>query len=273
MPYTTSVTAKSSVTPIAKTITASPVRSGVTTTTVQRTFSQTVWAYADMLYPEYTTTTTVGATATATAVYKDIYAANYTQYGPISPDGSPMNGKESILTTINKWRSREGHAPLKWNNKLMANAQKTVSDSKGANQQHQLLPGTVFQVLTPGIYTSNNRNLKGDTPFETAWNEGYNGTVDQCRLVMSEIMNIGYTYPDGTTAMGHQGVAREQWVTEVGCAFAWNPNCGTECGFRGIWSCDFAVQNPRPPAIKTSILTPASTTPTAAVSTAKSTSK
>ena len=114
------------------------------------------------------TTTSIPVPSPTTSV-----APAPTPSAPGTSDGSPLSGGVSLLTTINKYRTRYNVNTLAWSAQLQANAQKTGDDDGGVNQVHELNPGSYAQVISPGAtsYPASD-DLQRDTPFEltfSAW--------------------------------------------------------------------------------------------------------
>ena len=160
-------------------------------------------------------------------------------------DGSPLSGGVSLLTTVNKWRGAYGLSHLKWSTKLEGNARKTGTDGGGVNQNHELNPGTMGQVITPGEQTAYG-DLKGVSPFElsyVAWlcesssDRQLNDGIDYCGLV-SNVLHMYYT------STGHHDILCSTSYSTIGCAFAPNPNADAKSPYQGLWVCDVGYDNP-----------------------------
>lgn len=157
-------------------------------------------------------------------------------------DGSPLNGGVSLLSTCNKWRKQYGLPLFKWDSQLEKNALKTGTDGRGQNQVHQLNPGTMGQVITPGMVTKYGGDLGGDTPFElsyVAWlcevpsDKLKADGKDQCKLVSD---NLHMYYTD----TGHYDILTSTSYSKIGCAFADNPDKDNNTPYQGLWVCDVA---------------------------------
>ena len=158
-------------------------------------------------------------------------------------DGSPYSDGVHLLTTINKWRKVYKLPLLRWNHQLELNALKTGTDGAGQYQNHELNPGTMAQVITPGMNAKYGGNLGGDTPFElsyVAWlcesssdPELKSDGKDQCQLVSD---NLHMSYDD----KGHYDILTSTSYTHIGCAFADNPDLGNDTPYQGLWVCDLS---------------------------------
>lgn len=158
-------------------------------------------------------------------------------------DGSPYSDGVHLLTTINKWRKIYNLPLLKWNHQLELNALKTGTDGAGYYQNHELNPGTMAQVITPGMSVKYGDDLGGDSPFElsfVAWlcesssdAELKSDGKDQCKLVDDKL----HMYYDDK---GHYEVLTRKEYTKIGCAFADNPNSGNATPYQGLWVCDLS---------------------------------
>ena len=158
-------------------------------------------------------------------------------------DGSPYSDGVHLLTTINKWRKIYNLPLLKWNHQLELNALKTGNDGAGYYQNHELNPGTMAQVITPGMSVKYGGDLGGDSPFElsyVAWlcesssdAELTSDGKDQCKLVDD---NLHMYYED----KGHYDILTRKSYTNIGCAFADNPNSGIDTPYQGLWVCDLS---------------------------------
>ena len=157
-------------------------------------------------------------------------------------DGSPLSGGVSLLTTINKWRKAYSLSNLAWDSTLQANAQKTGTDDKGVNENHELNPGSMAQVITPGLQTAlPGKNMGGDTPFELAYvswlcevaTDPQLSSTNQCSIVKA-IENMVYS------DTGHHDILNSPNYSKIGCAFAPNPLATSGSPYQGLWVCDLA---------------------------------
>lgn len=157
-------------------------------------------------------------------------------------DGSPYSDGVHLLTTINKWRKIYKLPLLRWSHQLELNALKTGTHGDGRNQIHQLNEGTMAQVITPGMSVKYGSDLGGDTPFElsyVAWLCESSSDIelkssdgkDQCKLVDD---NLHMMYSD----KGHYNILTSKGYTNIGCAFADDPNVGNNTPYQGLWVCD-----------------------------------
>ena len=155
-------------------------------------------------------------------------------------DGSPLSDGTSLLQTANYWRDQYGLPHFTWDAQLEKNALKTGTDGRGQNQVHQLNPGTMAQVITPGMVVKYGGDLGGDTPFELsycAWlcevpsNTLKAGGKDQCNLVDK---NLHMYYSD----TGHYDILTSPTYTKMGCAFSHNPDTDNNTPYQGLWVCD-----------------------------------
>lgn len=155
-------------------------------------------------------------------------------------DGSPLSDGTSLLETCNYWRDQYGLPHFKWDAQLEKNALKTGTDGRGQNQVHQLNPGTMAQVITPGMVVKYGGDLGGDTCFElsyVAWlcevpsNTLKAGGKDQCSLVDK---NLHMSYSD----TGHYDILTSKSYSTIGCAFADNPDVDDNTPYQGLWVCD-----------------------------------
>lgn len=158
-------------------------------------------------------------------------------------DGSPYSDGVHLLTTINKWRQIYKLPLLRWNHQLELNALKTGTDGAGQYQNHEFHPGTMAQVITPGMNVKYGGDLGGDTPFElsyVAWlcesssdAELKSDGKDHCQLVDD---NLHMYYND----KGHYEILTRASYTNIGCAFADNPDVGNDTPYQGLWVCDLS---------------------------------
>lgn len=155
-------------------------------------------------------------------------------------DGSPLSDGTSLLETANYWRDQYGLPHFTWDSQLEKNALKTGTDGRGQNQVHQLNPGTMAQVITPGMVVKYGGDLGGDTPFDLsycAWlcevpsQTLKAGGVDQCKLVSD---NLHMSYSD----TGHYDILTSKSYSKIGCAFADNPDTDNNTPYQGLWVCD-----------------------------------
>lgn len=155
-------------------------------------------------------------------------------------DGSPLSDGTSLLETANYWRDQYGLPHFTWDAQLEKNALKTGTDGRGQNQVHQLNPGTMAQVITPGMVVKYGGDLGGDTPFELsycAWlcevpsQTLKAGGKDQCKLVSD---NLHMSYSD----TGHYDILTSKSYSKIGCAFADNPDTDNNTPYQGLWVCD-----------------------------------
>ena len=157
-------------------------------------------------------------------------------------DGSPKSGDVSLLTTINKWRDAYKLHHLAWDSTLQANALKTGTDDKGVNENHELNPGSMAQVITPGLQTAlPGKDMGGDTPFELAYvswlcevpTDPQLSSTNQCSIVKA-IENMVYS------ETGHHDILNSPNYSKIGCAFAANPLASSGSPYQGLWVCDLA---------------------------------
>lgn len=158
-------------------------------------------------------------------------------------DGSPLSDGVHLLTTVNKWRKIYNLPLLRWDHQLELNALKTGTDGAGFYQNHELNPGTMAQVITPGMVVKYGGDLGGDSPFElsyVAWlcesssdPELKSDGKDQCKLVDD---NLHMYYED----KGHYDILTREEYTHIGCAFADNPKSGNDTPYQGLWVCDLS---------------------------------
>ena len=154
-------------------------------------------------------------------------------------DGSPKSAGVSLLSIVNKWRGKYALSSLAWSDTLTNNALKTGTDDDGVNQKHELNPGSMAQVITPGMQTA-----YGDivvSPFElsyVAWlcevssdPQLKSDNTDYCKLVADHLF-MSY---DST---GHHDILNSPSYQNIGCAFAANPSAGTDTPYQGLWICD-----------------------------------
>ncbi|CAI6290118.1 unnamed protein product [Periconia digitata] len=126
-----------------------------------------------------------------------------------------IDKRYDVLPIINYWRVRVGSHPLQWSGKLEGNVRDTVNSAHGS-LTHKLNPGTLAQVLAPGV----------EWWFENVWVGGWmceqpnmSGMGDACRT-----WSKGWVY-NGQTA--HAQIVTSNAYSHIGCAFA-----------GGIWGCD-----------------------------------
>jgi len=148
----------------------------------------------------------------------------------------PNSGGVPLIDTANKWRTAYGLNTLEWNSALEANALKTGTDDHGSNETHELNPGSMAQVITPGQEVSVG-NLNGDSPFELSYitwlcevptDPELEG---QCQTV-ANVLHIRYN------DTGHHDILCSKSYTAIGCAFAQNPYSTNASIYQGLWVCD-----------------------------------
>jgi len=141
-----------------------------------------------------------------------------------------------LIATVNKWRTAYGLNILKWNSTLEANALKTGIDDDGFIETHELNPGSMAQVITPGQEVSVG-NLHGDSPFDLSYitwlcevptDPELEG---QCQTV-ADALHMRY---DDT---GHHDILCSKSYTAIGCAFAQNLHSTDASIYQGLWVCD-----------------------------------
>lgn len=157
-------------------------------------------------------------------------------------DGSPQSGGVSMLSTVNKWRKAYSLSDLAWDSTLQGNAQKTGTDDKGVNENHELNPGSMAQVITPGLQTAlAGKDMGGDSPFELAYvswlcevaSDPQLANGNQCGIVK----NIeSMVYSD----TGHHDILNSPSYSKIGCAFAANSLAASDSPYQGLWVCDLA---------------------------------
>lgn len=157
-------------------------------------------------------------------------------------NGSPQSGGVSILSTVNKWRTAYTLSNLQWSSTLQANAQKTGTDDGGVNEKHELNPGSMAQVITPGLQTAlAGKDMGGDSPFELAYvswlcevaSDPQLANGNQCGIVKA-IENMRYI------DTGHHDILNSPNYSKIGCAFAPNPAAASDSPHQGLWICDLA---------------------------------
>jgi len=160
-----------------------------------------------------------------------------------------MSGDKSILSIVNKYRSKYGLDTLEWDDQLVGNSQKTTDYNHGSTEKHELNPGSMAQCLTPGFSTAApSMNLHGATPFEMAYlswmcekssdrelSAAENGGVDLCAMIKgsNSVMHMELS------ELGHYNILVSKKYKKVGCAFTSNPNSHEDM-WTGLWGCDFA---------------------------------
>ena len=153
---------------------------------------------------------------------------------------SPNSGGIPILCTVNKWRKAYSLRELGWNSTLEANAQKTGTDNGGVNENHELNPGSMAQVITPGLQTAlSGKDMGGDSPFELAYvgwlcevaGDPQLANGNQCGIVKN-IENMVYS------DAGHHDILNSATYSQIGCAFAANPAAASGSPYQGVWVCD-----------------------------------
>ncbi|MCJ1440303.1 MAG: hypothetical protein MMC23_000786 [Stictis urceolatum] len=130
--------------------------------------------------------------------------------------------------------------PLKqWNQQLVDNAYKTVMDNQGQTEIHELNPGSLAQVLSPGRYDQN-PSTGGYDPFELIYWAWLCEVPDdpqlggRCPQVLADAsLTVSET--------GHHDILTSPDYTQIGCAFFQNPTqTDPNSPFQGIWGCDLA---------------------------------
>ena len=159
-----------------------------------------------------------------------------------SSDTSPLSGGVSLLTTVNHYRQLYSLPTLSWSSVLTKNALKTGTDGNGVTQTHQLNPGSFAQVITPGMSTAV-VDLGGNTPFElsyVAWlcevssdPQLSAGGDNKCDTV-EKVLHMRYS------STGHHDILNSRKYTQIGCAFAKNPQAAATSVYQGLWVCDLA---------------------------------
>ncbi|KAL8706117.1 MAG: hypothetical protein Q9201_000819 [Fulgogasparrea decipioides] len=80
----------------------------------------------------------------------------------------PSSGDDSLLTTINRWRSAFGANALSWSQDMVNAAANTGQLNGGTSsmslQHHN--PSDAAEVIAPGSDTDMGQDLKGRSPFE-----------------------------------------------------------------------------------------------------------
>ena len=142
-----------------------------------------------------------------------------------------------MIDIVNKWREAYGLGTLEWDDQLAKNAEKTGVDGGGANQNHELNPGSFAQVITPG-QKSMVGNYAPTSPFELSY------VAWLCEVPSSQLggmcdkvsQNLFMKY-DGT---GHHDILCSQNYKKIGCGFAPNPSKGASDIYQGLYVCDLA---------------------------------
>lgn len=157
-------------------------------------------------------------------------------------DSSPQSGGVSMLSTVNKWRKAYSLSDLAWDSTLQGNAQKTGTDDKGVNENHELNSGSMAQVINPGLQTAlAGKDMGGDSPFELAYvswlcevaSDPQLANGNQCGIVK----NIeSMVYSD----TGHHDILNSPSYSKIGCAFAANSLAASDSPYQGLWVCDLA---------------------------------
>ena len=154
----------------------------------------------------------------------------------VSTPGVPKSGGVPLIATVNKWRTAYGLNTLKWNSTLEANALKTGNDDHGFIETHELNPGSMAQVITPGQKDSVG-NLNGDSPFELSYitwlcEVPTDAELEgQCQTVV-DVLHMRYS------DTGHHDILCSKSYTAIGCAFARNPYSTNASIYQGLWVCD-----------------------------------
>ncbi|KAI0147508.1 hypothetical protein GGR57DRAFT_505685 [Xylariaceae sp. FL1272] len=121
------------------------------------------------------------------------------------------------MSIVNDWRSKLGLSSLSWDSKLEHNALQTTLDGMG-EMRHELLPGTLAQVLAPGQPKEFERDFVGGWLCEIPTLPGLDG-------VCSGPLGAGWAY----TSTGHADILTSSSYSKIGCGNSY-----------GIWGCDLA---------------------------------
>ncbi|KAI4125191.1 MAG: hypothetical protein LQ341_006997 [Variospora aurantia] len=154
----------------------------------------------------------------------------------------PSTGDNSVLATINKWRSAFGADDLSWAQDLVDAASNTGSLNRGGandNIQHHAPQGAA-EVIAPGSNTAMDQDLQGYTPFEISlisWLcEKPGNTMGDACSIQTEIMATYNADTDNPT--GHHDILVDNSYSQIGCAFTENPEADDWFGSQGQWVCD-----------------------------------
>lgn len=141
-----------------------------------------------------------------------------------------------MIATVNKWRTAYRLNTLEWNSTLEANALKTGNDDHGSVENHELNPGSMAQVITPGQEVSVG-NLHGDSPFDVSYITWLCEVPtdpeleNQCQTA-ADVLHIRYN------DTGHHDILCSKSYTAIGCAFAQNLHSTDASIYQGLWVCD-----------------------------------
>lgn len=164
------------------------------------------------------------------------FSASPAEPSEVSASGVPTSGGVSLIATVNKWRTAYGLNTLKWNSALEANALKTGNNDHGSIETHELNPGSMAQVITPGQEVSVG-NLNGDSPFELSYITWLcevptdSELEGQCQSV-ADVLHMRYN------DTGHHDILCSKSYTAIGCTFAKNLYSTNASIYQGLWVCD-----------------------------------
>ncbi|KAL8962023.1 MAG: hypothetical protein Q9193_001512 [Seirophora villosa] len=150
------------------------------------------------------------------------------------------SGDNSIIATINKWRSTFDADALSWSQDLVNAAANTGSlNGGGATMQHHAPKGAA-EVIAPGSDTAKDQDLQDYTPFEIsliAWlcEKPGDKMGDSCAF-QNNIMKVSNA--DSENPTGHHDILVDNQYSQIGCAFTRNPNADDWFGSQGLWVCD-----------------------------------
>ncbi len=86
---------------------------------------------------------------------------------------STQSDDNSLLATVNKWRSAYGLTALSWSQEMVDGAAETGQLNNGQGDGFQHHGRGNAEVMTPGNDNAGGRDLKGFTPFEIGYVAGW----------------------------------------------------------------------------------------------------
>ncbi|KAI4218913.1 MAG: hypothetical protein L6R36_008678 [Xanthoria steineri] len=158
-----------------------------------------------------------------------------------NPPTTTSTDANSMLATINKWRTAYNKPQLTWSQDLVASSAKTGRGNNGkGGETFQHGGAGNAEVMTPGGETAGGADLKGYSPFEASYILGWlcevpTGPVAGACADLKSIVNMDYR-----GGRGHFDILVDDAYTQIGCAFTRDPDAG-EGYIQGLWICDLKL--------------------------------
>ncbi len=118
-----------------------------------------------------------------------------------NPPSTTSTDANSMLATINKWRTAYNKPQLTWSQDLVASSAKTGSDNNGkGGETFQHGGAGNAEVMTPGGETAGGADLKGYSPFEASYILGWlcevpTGPVAGACADLKSVVNMSVVSP------------------------------------------------------------------------------